>query len=228
MTGPVVERALEDDLREHYQRIRALYVTEYRKYLQRTQGYDPSDYGKLPMPAWDGGTDRSGRQHQPIWPKLAQLAYTNRVCPFDMIRAVFFRWSHQIPPTPRHIVSRHGLEAVRTFRIDKARAIESTVRSAKSILAAEISAALRTALSRFSQEQIITSVLLDRSSAPILVKYCAAVAFGAAKLAWQMRHQAALEYLSYPDEWRRALGDHLPEDLVEYALEYVLPGLSRD
>jgi hypothetical protein len=43
-----------------------------------------------------------------------------------------------------------------------------------------------------------------------------------------MRHQAALEYLSYPDEWRRALGDHLPEDLVEYALEYVLPGLSRD
>lgn len=223
----VTERLLEDDLQELFQQLRALYVSEYKRYIQRSEGYLLEDYGEKPMPVWDGGMDKTGRRYKPIWPVLARLAYENRVCPLEMIRAVFFRWKGDKPPTPRHIASRMGLEAVRQFRADKARSLAQTALSQRRILAAELASALRVALARFTREQIITSVIMDRSKASVLVKYCAAVACGALSLAWRLRHKAALEYLAYPEEWAKALDGYLPEDLVEYAQEHVLPSLPR-
>lgn len=220
------DRELADELREHYRQLRTCYVVEYRRFVNRYQGYDPADYGRRSMPVWDGGTDDSGKTHQAVWPRLAHFALSNRVSPFELTRAVFHGWgNHQSPPTPRQLMSEKSLALVGIFRANKARAIEVSVIAARSALAAELSAALRSAPPERSRAQVAVSVIMDRSQAPVLVKYCAAIACGVAELAWQLRHQAALEYLAYPEEWARALGEYLPEDFTEYARDYVLPSL---
>lgn len=223
------ERELQDDLARHYRRLRACYVAEYRRFVQQYQGHDPVDYGRRAMPVWDGGEDESGVNHKPVWPQLARYALCRGICPFELTRAVFYNWGNgHSPPTPRQLMSERALSLTITFRANKARSIEIAVNSARASLAAELSAALYYAPPGRSREQVATSVIMDRSQAPLLVKYCAAISCGVADLAWGLRHRAALEYLAYPQEWARALGEHLPEDFVEYAMDYVLPSLASD
>lgn len=223
------DRDLKDDLTQHYRRLRECYIVEYRRFVQQYQGHDPVDYGRRNMPVWDGGEDEAGSHHKPVWPQLARFALQRGICAFELTRAVFFNWGNrQSPPTPRQLMTDRALSLAASFREKKARAIEISVASARAVLAAELSSALRFAPAHRSREQVATSVIMDRSQAPVLVKYCAAIACGVGSIAWGMRHAAALEFLAYENEWTRALGEHLPGDFVEYAKEYVLPSLASD
>lgn len=54
---------------------------------------------------WDGGQDRLGRQHQPIWPKIAEFCDTHAVDPELWIEAVFALWGDLSPPQPTVFLS---------------------------------------------------------------------------------------------------------------------------
>jgi hypothetical protein len=76
-----------------------------------------SDYGKYPMPKWDGGIGKDGKIHENIWEKIANLLLSNSIervenC-VEFMDFVFFKTSGQCYPT--HLLNKELLEEYKTF-----------------------------------------------------------------------------------------------------------------
>jgi hypothetical protein len=82
-----------DDLAD---RIREIYVRHYRGRM----GDEYANYGDGHIPRLDGGRDRSGRKHRPVWPKLAEFFTKHSIEPELMITTGFEAWPGSSPPCP--------------------------------------------------------------------------------------------------------------------------------
>lgn len=76
-----------------------------------------SDYGKHPMPKWDGGIGKDGKIHENIWEKIANFLLSNSIesienC-VEYVDFIFFKTSGQCYPT--HLLNKELLEEYKTF-----------------------------------------------------------------------------------------------------------------
>jgi hypothetical protein len=84
--------------------IRIAYIMAYRAHFQARHGV-PSNFGSRPMPRWDGGEASDGRNYQPIWYKIAQVALQQGISPLDLIAGAFHGWDAKDPPWPTNLLS---------------------------------------------------------------------------------------------------------------------------
>lgn len=63
-----------------------------------------SDYGNRRMAVWDGGRDRSGAMHRPIWPRLNSHIRANSLDVFRYLSISFKTFSTDRHPTPRQLI----------------------------------------------------------------------------------------------------------------------------
>jgi hypothetical protein len=62
---PIADASLADRTREAY--------LQRREELNAILGNSEPDLRSRPIPRWDGGVDSYGRQHSPIWPRIAEF-----------------------------------------------------------------------------------------------------------------------------------------------------------
>lgn len=217
---------LMEQIGRHHEAVRALYVVEYRKFVLRTRGHDPEHYGRSSMPRWDGGIDpHNGRTYAPTWPRLSAWAFKHGLCPFDLIVGAFALWpdvGH--PPFPNQLCSDRAVALCREWRESRLRVLAGTTRATFERLSARIAAALRPPVLPGQVGEILRA---SGAGSP-LVRFVAACRCGHVGVMNEYWHRAAIDYLGRPDDWNKVLGDVLPDDLKEYAREYVLPALTSD
>lgn len=99
--------------------VRETYIQERRKFESRLTGVE-SEYGKGHIQKWDGTAskgfygkikpDKYGREFKPVWPKIAEFAFKNKVDPLFLIRSVFSNTRGVRPPEPGDMISRAALK----------------------------------------------------------------------------------------------------------------------
>jgi hypothetical protein len=95
-------------LRHLAEATRLFYVTAVRR-----QRGDLS-YGTKPMAVWDGGRDAFGKNHRPIWPRLARFFVANGVDPATYIQAQF-TYSAKMP-LPNQMMNQVALQRYARFK----------------------------------------------------------------------------------------------------------------
>lgn len=69
-----------------------------------------SDYGKKRMAVWDGGRDRNGAYHQPVWPRLNSHMTAHQLDAFRYMSLSFKSFGAARFPTPRQLIGAAALE----------------------------------------------------------------------------------------------------------------------
>lgn len=91
------------------QRVREIFLRCRESFL-RERAQSDQTYGDGSNATWDGGQDKRGHQHQPIWPKIAKFCDEHAVDPELWIEALFSSWGELEPPYPTMFLSPKYLE----------------------------------------------------------------------------------------------------------------------
>lgn len=200
-------------------RARDLYCRQVRLWKLRQEGVE-SDYGARPIAAWDGGQDSAGRQHRPVWARLAAFCQRAEVDLANYLYACF-RWSFHHPPSPYQLMTEAFLARYHAQGGDRLAVTDLTValRTQHQVYASAV--ALRSArLERgWTMLQVIHDVLLDRDlEMSALYRYCVAATD------WHPEHRAILE--EFEDE-ARAQYERQPAVYLRAWGSFLPPGLAR-
>lgn len=168
-------------------------------------------------PKWDGGVDKYGKRHKPIWPKIAKLVLSNHLDPLAFVRAQFSGRTHN-PPRPTELLNAKALD-----RAGRAKACDTqdfTVFFRSQINTYCVEVIRLNELMEWPKELIWLTVLKDESlSLSSLFRYCQAVAIGGPrfeKVARKYRVAAMLQYIRGREEYDRVWKDWLsPEFKAE-------------
>ena len=97
--------------------VRSVYVRAFREYCIRNHLNDPESYGKNRIPKLDGGSDpNTGREHEPMWPRIVGFAYKNGVHPYDLVRGVFAYASPDFAPPVHFFLSSKAIDSAMRFK----------------------------------------------------------------------------------------------------------------
>jgi hypothetical protein len=192
--------------------IRTMYCSLYRQYNPKAV-----NYGDKAMPQWDGGRDRWGANHRPIWPRLASHFMQHSIDPAIFLHVQFAETIGRASPTPNMFFSH---EASVRYTSYLQRAIEELVQ-AKERSAGLISRRLRQIeASRGTPEQKILTVVMDEHTVQAcpLFRYCFAMQFNielaAAAYFAKALHQYMFQHAQYDQAWGV---DFIPVHLRETA-----------
>jgi hypothetical protein len=92
------------DIRHLAAEVRRLNLLNCRLFFSRVTGHDPGPQERRAA-RWDGGEDRYGKRHQPIWPKLARHYLEAGADPATALQAAFRRWDGPEPPLPNKLLA---------------------------------------------------------------------------------------------------------------------------
>lgn len=205
----------ESELKALAQRIRDLWVVEYRDYELRTKG-KATGWGSRHMNQWDGGQNTtSGKSYKPVWPKIAEFCLAYDLEPETLLHALFYR-RVDYPPMPNQA---HGADAldkyrnytapgtnleiktelIHAFESQKQRAL-SDVFTKKTYYKLDESTAWR-----------VTIASDDKSLTP-LFRFCVAKNQGWEDVAEQYVAQATKQYKRFADLYDEVWGDWIPMD----------------
>lgn len=225
--------ALSEDLNAVLVSLRALWLFERKNYLKRTRGA-PDNLDTLPHIAWfDGGVGSDGKTYKSAWLPLLRFCFKHELDIVGYIRAVFQSWpwpNHQ--PHPRAFCTEKALSVWRSSQTTGRETFPDRLRSSFVRIGASINKqrlmhqiAIEDQLSETFRKLVFTA-LLGMHDEPPLVRLIVAIKYGIHELVRMLFYPAAVDYLTHRTEYDRALGGHLPEDLVEYARTELMPSLG--
>ena len=202
--------------------IRHIYCTEYRVACPAAQ-----DYGDTPIAQWDGGQDSFGRNHRPVWPKLAAFFTNNSVDPISYIRAAFAMRRGRTPPAPNTLTSGEMLTHYYQFVAESRQTIGETWNRQRQAMLTEIAS-----LQRFYKDAPLRTLQITalcdghRVEANCLLRYCMSVEYQLTELAGDFLRPAAVEYLCHRaayDAVLPTLPQAVREEAVRLQREMVTP-----
>lgn len=171
--------------------IRHVYCAEYRLACPSA-----ADYGDNVLPQWDGGQDAYGRNHKPVWPRLAAFFTQHQIDPIAYIRAAFAMRRGRTPPAPNTLT--HGDQLSHYYQVvaESRATIGEAWRRQREAICNEIWA-LRRLYATQPERAIQVTALCDthRIDASPLVRYCMSIEFGLIELASDFLRPAAIEYM---------------------------------
>lgn len=179
-------------------------------------------------PAWDGGTDRYGRKHKGLWPKVAQFVLQHDQDPQKLVQAVFARSVGGDPPLPNMLMSDAALAAAQWYRDAEETRVKSCIEAYKE--AARIFILMNS--DPGSDDRVVwRRAILDPKQRNPLVRYVLCLSMGQSDLAMHFRDDALEEYLRHQGPYETHLGKELPSHFKQDALrlkEQMLADLQRD
>jgi hypothetical protein len=209
----------DEQLEAFAQRIRDLWVAEYRDFELRTKG-KATGWGSRRMSKWDGGETEDGRIHKPVWPKIAVFCLEHGLEPDVLIHALFYR-KVDYPPMPNQAHGGHALEKYNEYTAPGTRMEIKT-----ELLHAFESQKQRVLADVFSKVQYykldekaawrITVASKDTPLTP-LFRYCVARNQGWEEVATQYEPSATRQYRRFADVYDEVWGDWVPTDFKQKA-----------
>jgi hypothetical protein len=199
--------------------IRAVWVEEYRAHRQRATGR-PSGY--TPGPSWDGGRDASGRDHKPLWPRVADFVIRNEVTdPAAFVRAQFPPGLTR-PPYPNLLTTAQALLNYREFR---PRLVEG-LRLALASQAHEFRRKAASACTLYGRSRRALEHVLGDANAGLsaLFRFAVARREGLEDECRVWLPLARAQYLSAPSDYDEVWGDVIPEEVKRPLGEEALHG----
>lgn len=178
-------------------------------------------YGTREIPRWDGGEDRFGTQHQPVWPRIARFMLQHRVHPLYFIRAQF--WSTKPGrrmPMPNQFYNDQALENYHRFLATRTpEALRAIAESEKRAVYGVATPFVETL--GWDWKKAIRYALGDLAAIGVsaLTRFCVAAQTELPDVAERCRDRALLQYLWESDVYNAVWGDQIPEDFRQEAEE---------
>ena len=171
--------------------IRSIYCAEYRRACPAA-----ATYGDEEIPHWDGGRDSFGRNHRPIWPRLADFFMQHQLDPIVYIQAAFALRRGRTPPAPNTLTHGDILSHYYQITAERSSEIAESWHRQREVVQTEIWALKRLYPAQTDRAIQVTAICdRHRVQAGPLLRYCMATEFGLHELAADFLRQAAVEYL---------------------------------
>lgn len=181
---------------------RNLYVF-HRNYLKSMRTGETSRDGLRPIPAWDGGVDRNGRRHRPVWPKLAAALSSRGVGLVSFVEAQF--GPDRPIPEPNMLLGDAAFDRAVEYERSAPRAAADRRRAQEAAVRAAVPREMR--LYGLGVEDAARAVLRGPNlDATPLFRHCFAAAAGATDMLPESREAALAElcvgFHAYSNGWR--------------------------
>lgn len=187
--------------------IRTLYVICVREFTHNM------DYGKDPIPRWDGGYDAAtGRTYESsTWLKIAETVLQCGAEPFQFIRAQFYNGRRATTIRPNQI---HGEEAIARwthFREQSRQEVKQRIESDLNQI--QVHVLPFTVNLKWEYTRALNYVLRDPSCCvSALVRYCQATA-ASLPVAAAFYERALVQYMFQSADYDEFIGPQIPEQL---------------
>ena len=206
-------------------RLRAAYFRAYRFFNKKPF----AKYGAQHIPQWDGGKDRHGRKHRPIWPRIARMLITYDID--DPERFVLAQFDAHVDKRiyPTMLLTQDAIEIYHKY-----------AETADDILLSELQREndlfiqLTSACSNDTPESRWRAVLSDLSNdiSPLL-RYVIAVSSNLEDVAAKLRSAAVMQFMLDPCGYLRVWGRikqirMILEDLSDRSIAYDSDGEAPD
>lgn len=184
------------------------------------------DYGDEPIAKYDGGRDRYGRKHTPVWPKIAKLILDREMNLDNFIAATFRSWEGQTHPAATYFLSEGAIQRYEDFK-------GADPRGRVDVLARELKVSTEVLLTKIEMEKVggrdeaeaQASAILDPfAQVSPLFRLCAAVIGGHNRLVPLLLNDALTQYLgnrtAYDEAWDSFIPDILRQKADSEILEF--------
>lgn len=197
------------ELEQLSQKIRSLYILARRRFDSANLGIN-SDYGSSPAHTarWDGKVDSRGFKHRNIWKKIAQFTLTHKIDPHYLISSVFHYWKSYRAPDPTVFISEVALKYVEQYKKDLPQDLKISVENEK-LYALRKYNEIKVSTGKSSTE-IWRIIVEDDDFLSPIIKCCLAYQLGFNDLVDTLKDSAKMQYLTYKEEYDKALGENIP------------------
>lgn len=181
---------------------RNLYVF-HRNYLKSMRTGESTRDGLRTVPAWDGGVDRNGRRHRPVWPKLAAALVARGAELVSFVEAQF--GTAAAIPEPNMLLGDAAFDRAFEYARSAPREAAERRRSQEAAMLAAVPREMR--LYGRGVEDAARAVLRDPGvEVTPLFRHCFAAAAGATDMLPESREAALAElcigFHAYSNGWR--------------------------
>jgi hypothetical protein len=197
------------------QRIRDLWVAEYRDFELRTKG-KATGWGSRHMAKWDGGETADGKLCRPVWPRIADFVLEYDLDPDVLVHAMFWR-RVDYPPTPNQAHGQFALEQYRLYtspgtRLEIKTELIHSFESQKQRAMADVFA--KKTYHKLD-EKTAWRVVVGSNTTPLtpLFRYCVARNQGWEDIAVDFVKPALRQYRRLADLYDEVYGDWIPADI---------------
>lgn len=211
---PEPERAADADV----QRIDKLAELIRELFCSMVRDFTTSaDYGKEKMPNWDGGKDRWGKNHRPVWPRLAKHILRLQADPMAYLKAQFNYATPGRSPAPNTLMSDRAVARYHNYIADAkellARDLRFDVKSVKT-RAKLLEHGLNWDFAKAMRDALQTHGSVYASA---LARYCMAVEYEFEDLAQVFYDEALIQYLFQKQFYDAAWAGCIPSQLRDHA-----------
>lgn len=190
--------------------LRKTWIEEKRLSLTMSTG-KPSFY--RPGPALDGGIDAAGKNHKPVWPKLATFVTKASVNPMLFVRAQFYL-NMRPPMSPNMIMNDVAISRYRDYLSYEKDFQSLKVAKDCQIRAAHDAIELNKKIYGPNSIDVYRDIILDPNiSISALFRYMLALECGDQKLAKQWFDEAYKQYIYNKQGYDSVWNDLIPKEL---------------
>jgi hypothetical protein len=194
--------------------VRAAYI-EQREWFEARLSRNPEVRKYHPGPRWDGGR-AMGRQHQPVWPGLAQkLSAAGITNAKAYMEWVFRHQKHSQPPWPNAIASDRLLTAYRETNVEAENELDLTIalNGQRHVFETKVSIALDAPYAiSWTRQEVERYVLLDlNTELSSLFRYLVAKRLELDDVMEMFQAAAKAQFRRSPDAYRKTWASLLKE-----------------
>jgi len=210
---PEPERAVDADM----ERIDALPGMIRDTFCAMVREFTGDDsYGVKAMPAWDGGKDRWGKNHKPVWPKIAKHIVQIQANPIDYLKAQFNYASPGRQPAPNTLTHDNAVKKYDQYMVNidekLKRKLELDVESVKN-RATLVQHGLGWDFTRALRDALLTHGTVYASP---LARYCLATEYEFKDIAARYYNQALVQYVFQKKFYDAAWAGVIPPDFQQH------------
>ena len=184
-------------------------------------------YGKEPILRYDGGTDRWGARHVPVWPKVAAHIAHRGANPIAYIRCQFHNRRQGAPIVkPNQLCSPAAVERFERYRANVHVNLTSALEFESTSIRAEVCILEVTCGKSFIKAVEMAVMNTAAVSASALLRYCMAAEFHLPGAMRRWHDEALIQYVFEMADYNRAWKGWLPDSLQQEGRELVSRMLS--
>lgn len=190
--------------------LREIYMSYYRVFT------GCENYGRRPIPCWDGGTDRFGRNYKNVWEKLLTFIQQNNLIynADQYIHSQFWARSGKKPPTPNQLLSDAAKAIYEEYKKTFSHQIRRQYELEKSIVQCEFNSL--SGVLHWDADRCFRRILKDNSLAlSSFFRYCKAKSLGFEDIAALFFERARSEYGLCKRFYDAVYSDIVPDDLKD-------------
>ncbi len=189
--------------------IRNAYCTARNRWHLEVENTE-SDWGRNPIPRYDGGMDSAGRRHRGVWEKIARFVIEKRISPNRFIEAQF-RGRSAAPPEPGTLCSEFALRVYAGYEAAEIPTLQRLFRHQKEQLFLET---IKFRPLHWPDAQMYSAILQNTQvGMSALFRYCVAVQKGVNEVVDLFRTTASIQYLASPTAYDQVWGELIPEEM---------------